>query len=124
MYVKLYNEEMEKYKDYIQIFTDWSKLNNQTGSAVVINDQVRQYHLTDHCSIFTAKSFSILEAAKLIKEEKNFKKCIILTDSLSVTQTLQNMYSRDYIIQRVQDIISKGRKIVNYVDSFPCGNFG
>ena len=87
----------ENYKDYTKIYTDGSKATSpyKTSAAVVIPDlQIKTgSRLPDLCSVYTTEFWAILEALKIIAENK-LQKAIIISDSLSVLKSLETGKSK------------------------------
>ena len=98
------------YLDHTKIFTDGSKdtESNTTGSGIVIydkdNEQIAQSEikLDPLLSVFTAELAAIHIALKWVYTE-NAKKCVILSDSLSALQAVENisLNSRPDLISKI-----------------------
>lgn len=82
-----------KYNNYAKIYTDGSKDPKSGKTAAAFYDTESQegcgYRCTDHISIFTAELIAIREAVDQIKQQQ-YKQTVILSDSLSALQSLQN----------------------------------
>ena len=63
-------------------------------------------HLPDHCSIYTAEFWAILEVLKWIEENKP-NKTVIIIDSLSVLTSIQNnnTKSRENFLKQINLIL-------------------
>jgi len=96
----------EAYPDHNQIYTDGSKTDAGTGCAFVSNSSSFSYKLHDYASIFTAELFAILKALQYIKCLRP-KKFLILTDSFSSVQTINQLDSRNPIVTLIQHEITK-----------------
>lgn len=94
------------YINYQFIYTDASKDECGVGSAVVCPGKILQYNLPEICSNFTGELYSILEALKHVNETQN-QKYVICTDSLSSIQSIQQLYSRNPLVQAVKLEISR-----------------
>jgi ribonuclease HI len=82
-------ELLSKYTDFTFIYTDGSK-NNITVSAAVIHENTTiTKRLPDHSSIFSAECIAIHLALETINNRNNTK-YLILSDSLSTLQAIQN----------------------------------
>ncbi|KAK3103174.1 hypothetical protein FSP39_017008 [Pinctada imbricata] len=83
----------QKYQGQVKVFTDGSKDPQSGKTAAAFYDTEAQegcsYRCTDNISIFTAELIAIREAVDQIKH-KNYKQAVILSDSLSALQALQN----------------------------------
>jgi len=89
------NEHIErKYHQYIQIFTDGSKVGNKTGYGIYSADNELQQskRITDNCSIFTAELRAIQKAVEHIEgSNQTHTKYAIFSDSLSSLMALDTM---------------------------------
>ena len=56
------------YKEYTEIYTDGSKINDRTGCAYVVNDTTYKVRLTKHSSVFSAELFAILKSLRYVKK--------------------------------------------------------
>ncbi|KAK0160438.1 hypothetical protein PV328_007848 [Microctonus aethiopoides] len=103
-------QEVHKIEDEATlIFTDGSKRKGakSTGASVVIDNQETAYNISmpNQCSIFTAEAFAIKAALELMQQEADIRNrdIVILTDSLSVCQALENnvisVYHNRYILE-------------------------
>ncbi|GFU32067.1 putative RNA-directed DNA polymerase from transposon BS [Trichonephila clavipes] len=88
----MFNDYIQpKFNNNIIIATDGSKNTNQTSIGILIlKKKIRQnFILKDMISIFTAEAIAIWTALKnWVSETENY---IILTDSLSVLKSIQNI---------------------------------
>lgn len=80
-----------------------------TGAAISTNGDNFKYHLPNNSSIFPAEAYSIQEATKIILNG-NEKENIIYTDSISVINEIKKLYSRNPIIQQLQQKLVKAKK--------------
>ena len=82
-----------KYQGQVKVFTDGSKDPQSGKTAAAFFDTEAQegcgYRCTDNISIFTAELIAMREAVDQIKH-KQYKHSVILSDSLSALQALQN----------------------------------
>nr|CAI5843233.1 unnamed protein product [Callosobruchus analis] len=107
----LVKQILTNYADFVTIYTDASKSEAGTGAAFLIPDVIqKQMKLNDHTSIFTAEALAILKSIEFVNNA-GIKKCIILSDSLSVLTCLlagvdmNSHYYHPYIIKIKQLII-------------------
>lgn len=63
---------------------------------------IKKYHLTNYTSIFTAELYAILKAVEYILE-KNLRKMVICCDSLSTIQSIEQMYSKNPLVQNIKE---------------------
>ena len=102
------------------IYTDASKSELGTGGAFLVPYKkiVSKHKLNLHCSIFTAEAISIYQALKYV-EKASSKVSIILSDSLSVLNGIENIHTFSYkvnpylykIKHLISEITSTGREI-------------
>nr|CAH7714765.1 unnamed protein product [Callosobruchus chinensis] len=85
------NQYLSNYPDSTHIYTDASKQDQGTGCAVFIHsaDIQNLYKLNKLTSIFTAEAIGISKALEYI-EQHTIKKAVILSDSLSVLQSISD----------------------------------
>jgi hypothetical protein len=74
------------------IYTDISKGQKGVGAGVIWNKQEFIYKLPNACSIFTAEYIAILKSLLIINNH-NLKDTILLTDSLSVINSIKNTHN-------------------------------
>ena len=102
IYRQLYRQKHEQYKDHYKMYTDGSKQHDETGCAFVTSQFSSKYHLPDHSSIFTAELYAILKAINHCKSLVSYQ-FLICTDSLSCLQSIQNIYSKHPLVQKIHD---------------------
>ena len=91
MYKQAFWEITSRHQNYVQIFTDSSKVNEKVAAAAVwsvapnspFSCRLRDYY----CSIYTAELQAILFARKQAYQSQE-RKFIIVLDSLSALQAL------------------------------------
>lgn len=93
-------EFLSQYKEYKHIYTDGSKTNDHTGFGIYIpSEQIkRSIKLPYIVDIFTAEAYAITNAITQAILH-NFKKTLILSDSLSVIQAIRNRSSNPIITE-------------------------
>lgn len=106
------------FDNHLKVFTDGSKLNSdQVGCAFFIPDfnVRRQYRLNNNISIFSAEFFAIYMALSFLNDlPRPLTQVVILTDSKSVLESLNNSSSKNrYDLQLeckilIDQIIKKG----------------
>jgi ribonuclease HI len=84
-----YYEIIGDLPTYVKIFTDGSKEDEKVAAAAVSDGRVSVSHLPDNASIFSAELRAILMATKII-ETFNWKNFLILVDSMSCIQAIEN----------------------------------
>ena len=85
-------EQLNNFEDFTKIYTDGSKSSVGTGCAFFIPllEIQERINLPKEASIFSAEACAILEALLSISSN-NIKKCLILSDSMSVLKSLSNI---------------------------------
>lgn len=85
------NNIKSRFHNYIQIYTDASKISDNVGCAFLVpsNKFNLKVKLNESSSVFTGEAIAILKAMEYIKAN-NFNKAIIYTDSMSVLESLKN----------------------------------
>ncbi|KAB0796566.1 hypothetical protein PPYR_10627 [Photinus pyralis] len=97
IYKNLFLEILNRHNDRQIIYTDGSKIKNLVGCAFIHEDNSYQYKLPDAPSVYSAELYSIKEALGYISRNV-YDKFLIVTDSLSALQGLNNMYPQhEYI---------------------------
>ena len=94
---------MEDYNDYLKIYTDGSKAEEMTGCAFYVPavGLGYKYRLSNSSSVYNAELMAILKALEWL-EQKPPMKCIILSDSLSVIQSLDHTNPDNIILKEIQ----------------------
>merc|ERR1711984_13017 len=92
------------YKEYTEIYTDGSKINDRTGCAFVVNDITYKVRLTRHSSVFSAELFAILKSLKYVKNSAD-SKFIILCDSLSAIESIKNNKNKNALNIKINQIL-------------------
>ena len=85
------------YNKKVEIYTDGSKMDGRTSCAFYVSNtkRIHKYRLHDSCSIFTAEAFAI-ECALMWMIENNIGDTIIISDSRSVLQAIDNSGLKNY----------------------------
>ena len=65
------------YKDFIEIYTDGSKIENRTGCAYVVNGMAQKVRLTKYSSILCSELYAILKSLRYIRKNDNYNFCNI-----------------------------------------------
>ena len=104
-----FQDTVEKYKEYLRIYTDGSKSDDAVGCAFYSTEGTGSQRLDDDASIFTAESRAICLALDLAGRSRR-KKVLILSDSLSVLIGLKNFYCADPRLTEILDGIVKLNK--------------
>jgi ribonuclease HI len=107
----------QKWPSHIKIFTDGSKLckNGNSGSAVFIPELNLQtmFMLPPEASVYTAECFAMKEALHMISKFHNSNSFLILSDSLSLVQTLASptsWFSRNTHILEIKKLLFKHKR--------------
>ncbi|GBM75110.1 hypothetical protein AVEN_74194-1 [Araneus ventricosus] len=80
---------MQRYSDYVPIYSDDSKFDSHVGSAVVFPDFIVAETLHSFCSVYTSELYAIYLGLLKISSI-NFKKAIVYTDSRSGINALRS----------------------------------
>lgn len=99
-----FNEMMAQYAYYQTIFTDGSKDEDGTASAVYMQGSEAQFKLANGSSIFSAEAFAILKALEIARDS-NQQKFIICSDSLSVLTSLKDVYRTSFWVTRILEAL-------------------
>jgi len=106
------NEQKERNKHTIQIFTDGSKNEHGVGSGTAIYIQNKLIHqmkhkLHDRCSNNQAQQMAIvkaLQAIETIKINKNVPRTVIIhTDSRITLDSLKNNKNRNHLMEEIRE---------------------
>ena len=99
-----FREHQEIHSEYIQVYTDGSRNEYGTGSAVVIPSMnlTDSLSLPKFASIFTAETMAIIMATKIIIQLPQ-EKYIIYTDSRSTLESLRQHDPRNPIIKKAKE---------------------
>lgn len=114
-YQQLFRAKIEEYKNFYQIYTDGSCIDDKSGCAVYSDDYQCKFNLGNNTSIFTSELYAIYKAIKYIQQNKAVNNCIILTDSLSAINSLQNLYPDNYLCQKIGDLLNKTNKKIIFI---------
>ncbi|GBM81847.1 Retrovirus-related Pol polyprotein from type-1 retrotransposable element R1 [Araneus ventricosus] len=110
-----YGKEDHTQED-IEIYTDGSKLDNQTGTAMVVYYHGTLIHheihrLPDYATVYQAELMGIKMALQYVEKSANWHKFHIFTDSLSSLQALANTHCSIPSLWDIKDIYDRIIKI-------------
>ena len=96
----IFHQILEKYPEYIKIYTDGSKTKKGVGSALAIRYETFSWSLPHAASIFTTELYAIWQALLYcsMNQENNY---LICSDPLSALQSLENNFTTDPLVQRI-----------------------
>ena len=100
---------LSKHQNYVQIFTDGSKVDEKIAAAAVSSvapNSPLSCRLRDHCSIYTAKLQGILFALKQAYQSQE-RKFMIFSDSLSTLQMLGKLKTDHPLLIQIQELLHK-----------------
>lgn len=111
---QLFNEKIyTKYNDFVHVYTDGSKTENNVSSGIVIPQfqYSKGYKIHPCCSILYAELFGILKAIEYLREN-HINKSIIFTDSLSSIYLLRsrNVDSYKEIVYLIQEYLQRANQ--------------
>ena len=91
-------ELISKYKSYVHIYTDGSKVDDLVACAFTVPsiNVDKTFRVCNGSSIYTAELTALLEAVKWILNCDCYANCefVIFSDSLSVLTSIKNLYSQ------------------------------
>lgn len=90
----------------IFLYTDGSKSDDATSYAVVGENLEFGARLPNTTSIFTAEMMAILKAVEHAGQKK-YRKCNIVSDSLSALKSLEKIFTNDQMTIKIKDKIQK-----------------
>ena len=109
MYKQAYLEITSRHQNYVQIFTDGSKVDEKVAAAAVSsvapNSRI-SCRLRDHCSIKTAELQAILFALKQAYQFQE-RKFMIFSDSLSALKALRKLKTDHPLLIQIQELLHK-----------------
>jgi ribonuclease HI len=109
-----FNESISVFDGYSRIYTDGSKEDAAVAAAAVTESVVLVKRLPDHSSIFSAEARAILLALDAA-EQSTYDRFVVLSDSLSCLQAIQNRKLTNMsileIVSRVHELIARGKKV-------------
>ena len=102
-------EITSRHQNYVQIFTDGSKVDEKVAAAAVLSVTPNSHcscRLRDHCSTYTAELQAILLALKQAYQSQE-RKFIIFSDSLSALQALGKLKTDHPLLIQIQEFLHK-----------------
>ena len=116
-----------KGKHLTEIFTDGSKINEQTGCAFVvyansIELHSEKYRLDDRCSVYQAELLAILKAVEWCAKHK--EKARIYSDSMSSIQSIQKKNNNNSIVNEIRKALRSTEHVCLKWIKAHVGNFG
>lgn len=100
-----FNNICDQYQNYNFVFTDASKSEDGVGCAVVHQDKIRQYHLSNLNSNYTGELYAILQAVEHTSKNQE-RKHVVCTDSLSSIQAIKELYPIHPLAQAIKQKLS------------------
>ena len=110
---------LPKYREYTKIYTDGSKTSEGVGSAAVFPGENGEWNgderrMPKSSTIFSAECLAISLAMDLALCSKE-KRFLILSDSLSALQTLNNHNDTHFIVKKIlrryQKLLEQGKEV-------------
>ena len=111
------NANLSRYKNYQQIYTDWSKEDSKVGCAVISDNHSNMQRIPDDSSIFTAEAIAIDLALDFISTCDTNNKYIIFSDSLSVLKAMNHTSSKN---PQIQKLLEKCHELLAYKEIVLC----
>ena len=109
VYKQAFLEITSRHPNYVQIFTDGSKVDEKVAAAAVssaASNSPFSCRLRDHCSIYTAELQAILLALKQAYQSQE-SKFMIYSDSLSALQALGKLKTDHPLLIQIQEFLHK-----------------
>ena len=110
-----------RYKNYQQIYTDWSKevskKDSKVGCAVISDNHSNMQRIPDDSSIFTAEAKAVDLALDFISTCDANNKFIIFSDSLSVLKAMNHTSSKN---PQIQKLLEKCHELLAHKEIFLC----
>jgi ribonuclease HI len=106
--VKFSESISERDREHFEIYTDGSKLDDKVGAAfVVYKDQTEIAHkllpMADYCSVYQAELVALRESlAWAVREPPRTNRIVLLSDSKSALQSLEDRCTEDPIVFQIQ----------------------
>ena len=102
-----FNEILVNYQGYCHIYTDGSKANERSASAVYSPVANHSFRVADNSTPFTAEIEAIQSALMDCDKTRSHKKFVIFSDSLSFLQTIAIQDTKNPLALQVLDLIQK-----------------
>ena len=99
----LFRENISLTPTQAHIYTDASITEGRVGMAIIHEDNVFQWKLSEKCSIYTAEALAILKAIEYILSVTYLTNFTIHSDSLSILTSLQNHLNPTDIARKIQN---------------------
>ncbi|WP_419595494.1 ribonuclease H family protein, partial [Thiolapillus sp.] len=109
VYKQAFLEITSRHPNYVQIFTDGSKVDEKVAAAAVssvASNSPFSCRLRDHCSIYTAELQALLLALKQAYQSQE-SKFMIYSDSLSALQALGKLKTDHPLLIQIQEFLHK-----------------
>ena len=109
IYKQAFLEITSQHHNYVQIFTEGSKVDEKVATAAVSLVSLNSPFscpLRGHCSIYTAELQAILFALKQAYQSGE-SKIMIFSDSLAALQALEKLKSNHPLLTQIQDMLYK-----------------
>ena len=109
MYKQAFLEITPRHPNYVQMFTDGSKVEEKVAAAAVSSiapNSPFSCRLRDHCSLYTAVLQAILFALKQAYQSQE-RKFMIFSDSLSALQVLGKLKTGHHLLIQIQELLQK-----------------
>ena len=111
----MFQEVLQKYPNYVQIYTDGSKNDTATSSVALTSNTSKKRKYNSSISINTAEALAICLALDIAEESEN-QNFVILSDSLSCLTAMGNCNTRNIsaldILTKYQSIYERGKRVV------------
>lgn len=114
---KKFLEALNKtYANHEKFYTDGSVMNTKSGFAITGNDQNIMYRICDYSSIYTCELLAIKTCIEhIIVNQSQNQKNLIICDSMSALEGLQDIYSKNILINQIRTMITESKVKVTFI---------
>jgi ribonuclease HI len=107
-------DRINMYQDHEVVYTDGSKTESAVGWDYCTSTETRNGRLQNLSSVFSAELHAIYKAVKWCNKSKKVK-FLICSDSLSALTSIQNIYPRNSLVQKVKEEFSKNKRSFSFL---------
>ncbi|KAG5863239.1 hypothetical protein JTB14_014017 [Gonioctena quinquepunctata] len=115
IYRQLFLEIISEFPQSTILYTDGSKTATGVGCALSVENEIHTWSLSSCASIYTAELYAIWQALLSSSMTRDKQKIIIVCDSLSVLQSISNLFSEDPLVRMIRlsihDLHNNGRNV-------------
>ena len=104
LFIALFRQFLNLYEPCSVIYTDGSRSDMGVGCALTVSGVDLQFRLAPHSSIFTAELYAIYRSLLHISTSSSGS-YLICSDSLTSLTAIDDLYSRNYHVQQIHDLL-------------------